>query len=173
MEVDILALARGCVGNSVFAKRVHPLSAPHEVNCSSLIKWLFGQRGIWLPRLSVQQRAMGSVVHAKEAQAGDLIFATAHFNLFTDDPDDGVGHVGLVTERWTVIHAKGRRSGVVEEDLGKFLAPGKFRGLRRLVAAGQRVDTLWIPPSEFIETSDDIRWLILQSHYRKRAVRIG
>jgi hypothetical protein len=168
VEVDLLALARSCIGSSRFVKRADPVFAPEVVNCSSFTRWLFGQRGIWLPRLCVQQRSMGWVVEPQEAMAHDLLFTTAHFSLYADDPSDGVGHVGIVTERRTVIHAKGRKSGVVEEALDKFLAPAKFRGLRRLIEPGHEVWTLEIPPSAFVETSDDIRWMVIQSHFGKR-----
>lgn len=171
LEVDLLALARSCIGSSRFVKRVNPAFAPEAVNCSSFTRWLFGQRGIWLPRLCVQQRPMGRAVGPQEASAGDLLFTTAHFNLYADDPSDGVGHVGIVTERRTVIHAKGRKSGVVEEGLDKFLAPEKFRGLRRLIEPGHDVRTFEIPPSAFVETSDDIRWMVIRSHYKKQKAK--
>lgn len=168
-EADILALARGCIGNSRFAKRADPSSAPGVVNCSSLTKWLFGRCGIWLPRLCVQQRSMGQPVSPSGASAGDLLFTTARFNLYADDPGDGVGHVGIVTERQTVIHAKGRRSGVVEEPLGRFIAPDRFRGLRRLIPQGQDIRTFEIPHAASVETSDDIRWLVIQRYFGNKA----
>jgi len=161
IDVDIIAEARSCIGRSRFVKRVHPDRAPDEVNCSSLVWWLLSRRGVGLPRLAIQQRGKGRRVSSEEMIAGDLIFMTARLNLYLDDPRDGVGHVGLVTERGTVIHAKGVRSGVVEEKPDRFLAPSRFRGVRRLIDPFHRVETFEIPDSEFVETSDDIKWLIL------------
>ncbi len=169
VDADPVDLARSRVGHSRFVKRVFPARAPHEVNCSSFMKWVFGRCGIWLPCLAVQQREMGQMVAPEEMAAGDLIFVTARFNLYQDDPRDGLGHVGIVTGQRTVIHAKGATSGVVEEKVERFLAPTRFRGLRRLVAPGHRVVTYEIPDSAFVETSDDIKWIIIMNLGRLQA----
>lgn len=168
VDVDVLALARSCVGRSRFVKRVNPDYAPEQVNCSSLTKWLFGQCGIWLPRLAIQQRMLGFPVPREQIAAGDLIFATARLNLYLDDSADGVGHVGIVTERQTVIHAKGKKSGVVEEAAEKFLLPSRFRGIRRIIDPCHSVRTFEVPASAFVETSDDIWWLLIQEFYRRK-----
>lgn len=169
VEVDILDLARKCVGVSCYAKRPQPTQAPGTVNCSSLIKWLYGQCGIWLPRRAIQQRDMGMWVSQEEMKAGDLIFATGRIDFYREDPHDGVGHVGLVTERGTVIHAKGIRSGVVEESPRRLLSPSRFRGVRRLVDQTHHVMTFEIPGTTFVETSDDIMWLIIENLNRHKS----
>ncbi len=55
IKIDIIALARQHIGISQYRRGAKPSEAPVIVNCSSFIKWLYAQRGIWLPRLSIQQ----------------------------------------------------------------------------------------------------------------------
>src|SRR3989338_8780587 len=66
VEVDIIALARQCIGTSRYRRGARPSEAPAVVDCSSFIKWLYAQRGIWLPRRSIQQRELGEAVNLDE-----------------------------------------------------------------------------------------------------------
>jgi hypothetical protein len=49
LEVDLIALARQCIKASTYHRGAKPSEAPAVVDCSSFIKWLYGQHGIWLP----------------------------------------------------------------------------------------------------------------------------
>lgn len=145
--------------------------APNVVDCSSLIKWLYGEIGIWLPRRTIQQRMCGVEVSRNQIRYGDLVFVSGVKNYYTDDPVDGVGHVGIRGIGNLVVHATNRpgrlgmmpqvRSGVIETPLDEFIGDG-FRGARRIVPDLQ---TLWVfedLKKRGIEVSDDLVWIVAQ-----------
>lgn len=163
IDVDLIDLARRYIGTSKYRRGARSSEAPAFVDCSCLVKWLYGQRGVWLPRRSIQQRQYGESVMPGDIRAGDLVFTSGWRNYYLEDPADGVGHVGIATGEGTVVHAKGRTSGVVETPLESFVEKRKFRGARRYIPHDAEVITLQVPPDRDVETSDDIRWIILQS----------
>jgi peptidoglycan endopeptidase LytE len=163
LEVDLIALARQCVKTSRYRRGAKPSEAPMVVDCSSFIKWLYGQRGIWLPRRSIQQRELGISIPIEEIGAGDVIFVSGWIDYYHSDPKDGVGHVGIATGEGTVIHAADRKAHVVESSLESFVGKIKFRGARRYVPKDQIVLTLETPPDREVEIADDLRWIVLQS----------
>ncbi len=161
IDVDMVGLAREHLGRSKFVRGPRMSLAPEVVDCSSFTKWLFAQCGIWLPRRSVQQRDYGDPVQPGEAMAMDLVFTTGIKNYYRQDIPNGIGHVGIVTESGTVVHAASESLGVVESPMESFIIDIKFRGIRRYIPAGGKVRTFEIPPDFDIECSDDIRWLLL------------
>lgn len=161
VQVNIVALARECVGRSTYRRGARLREAPEVVDCSSLVKWLYGQRGVWVPRRSIQQAAFGTQIW-REVLSGDLVFTSGHRDYYDTDPNAGIGHVGIVTDSGTVIHAANQRSGVIETALNDFCGDD-VRAIRRLIPANRLVPTFELPPGREIETSDDIRWVILQS----------
>ncbi len=163
VEVDIIALARQCIGTSQYRRGAKPSEAPAVVDCSSFVKWLYGMRGIWLPRRSIQQRELGEAVSLDELVAGDVVFVSGWIDYYHNDPANGVGHVGITTGGGTVIHAADKKANVVESSLDKFVGKIKFRGARRYLPKGVEVLTFETPPNREVEIADDIRWIILQS----------
>jgi len=162
IEIDLIALARQSMRQASYRRGARLHEAPEVFDCSSLTKWLYGQRGIWLPRRSIQQRDYGQHIELTNISSGDLVFTTGWKNYFHDDPADGVGHVGIATADKTIIHAANSQAGVIETPLEQFIAEGCFRGARKIITTDQVV-TLLLPPNREIETSDDLRWIILQS----------
>lgn len=164
-EVDIIALARQCVATSRYRRGARPSEAPTIVDCSSFTKWLYGQRGIWLPRRSIQQRELGVAVNLEELVAGDVVFTSGWINYYYDDPANGVGHVGIATGDGTVIHATNSKMGVgvLESSLNEFTEESKFRGIRRYIPKDREVLTFETPSDREVEIADDIRWILLQS----------
>lgn len=167
ISVDLLELAKQCTASSQYRRGARASEAPEIVDCSSFVKWLYGQRGVWLPRRSIQQRALGQPVTLPEMRSGDLVFVSGFINYYETDPSDGVGHVGMITENGTVIHAANSKLGVIESPMEKFIAGGKLRGVRRYIPHEAEVITLETPPQREVETSDDLRWIILQTPRRK------
>jgi len=163
LEVDLIDLARQCIKTSVYRRGAKPAEAPMTVDCSSFIKWLYGQRGIWIPRRSIQQREFGIPIAINEIGAGDVIFVSGWIDYYHTDPADGVGHVGITTGRGTVIHATDRKARVVESSLERFIGKSKFRGARRYIPQDQTVFTLEAPLNREVEITDDLRWIVLQS----------
>ena len=162
IDVDIVALAKARIGTSEYRRSARSREAPAVLDCSSLIKWLYAQRGIWLPRRSIQQREYGEAVLPQEIVAGDVVFTSGMIDYYFDDPSDGVGHVGIATGAGTIIHAANRKIGVVECSLESFAHGRWFRGARRYVPADRDIITLETPPDREVETEDDIRWIVLQ-----------
>lgn len=162
LDVDVCTLARECIGTSQYRRGARPSEAPGVVDCSSFIKWLYGKRGIWLPRRSIQQRQFGESVDLDQVIHGDVIFVSGFINYYYNDQAQGVGHVGIVTENGTVIHAASKKDNVIETSLDQFIYPAKFRGARRYIPRDAEVLTLEAPLNREVEVADDIRWIILQ-----------
>lgn len=159
-QVSIVEEARKQVGKP-YRRGALPQEAPEVFDCSGLSKWVYGQKGVWLPRYSIDQRDAGRKVI--QIQPGDLLFVSSSPQYYWHDPNDGVGHVGIATGDETVIHAANSQRGVVEDPVNSFLTPTKnFRGIRRYVPANKTTYTLIFPPQRFIETSRELRWKILQ-----------
>lgn len=163
VEVDIIGLARQCVSTSQYRRGAGSSEAPAIVDCSSFIKWLYAQRGIWLPRRSIQQRELGEAVDLDKIVAGDVVFVSGWIDYYHDDPTNGVGHVGIATGVGTVVHAANRKVNVAETPLDKFVGKTKFRGARRYIPKDVEVLTLKTPAEREVEIADDIRWIVLQS----------
>ncbi|MDO8463016.1 MAG: NlpC/P60 family protein [bacterium] len=168
IEVDIIALARQCIGTSQYRRGAKLSEAPAVIDCSSFMKWLYAMRGIWLPRRSIQQRELGEVINLDELVAGDVVFVSGWIDYYHDDPANGVGHVGIATGDGTVMHAADRKANVVETPLDKFVGRTKFRGARRYVPKDVEVLTFETPRNSEVEIADDIRWIILQSLPKKK-----
>lgn len=162
LNVDIIALAQECVGVAKYRRGARLYEAPEVFDCSSFIKWLYAQRGIWLPRRSVQQRELGEMVFFEDLSKDDIIFVSGYINYYINDRSDGVGHVGIYTGNKTVIHAANKKNGIIESSVEEFIGT-KFRGIRRYTPKDVEVITLQTPEGREIESADDIKWIILQS----------
>lgn len=160
VEVDVISLARDCIGKSVFKRNSRVDWAPGVVDCSSFVKWLYSMRGIRIPRRPIQQSLFGVKINELDIREGDLVFKSGARDLYFEDPKRGVGHVGIVTESRSVIHAT--VGGVVEVPFSSFTDSYSYRGARRIVSGGDVV-TLEIPENQLIETSDDIMWILLRT----------
>lgn len=136
--------------------------APQHADCSGIIKWSFARSGIGIPRRSIQQRdCMGQRIHDAQIRPYDLVFRTRPSNnYFRTDPNDEVGHVGLVTHARTVLHLSPQ--GLCEEALEDFMSAHTFRGVTRIIPRPLSTMVLGIPPDHDIESSDDVMWLILR-----------
>jgi hypothetical protein len=158
VSVSLVHVARSRIGRSRYELGADASLAPSIVDCSSFTKWIFAQKGIWIPRFSVQQSREGRAVAPETRQAGDLMFTRGRQDFFSHDVPRGVGHVGLYTERDTVIHAT--QGGVVETEYEVFVRRG-FRGVQRIVLSPEA--KTFVATGQSVESSDDYRWLILRS----------
>ncbi len=158
----MIKLARECVGRSEY-RCARPDLAPQVVDCATLLVWVYGQRGIALPRHPIAQRKIGKPVELSEVRIGDLVFIRGYRPLYDCDPNDAVGHCGIVTERGTVISAANRKRGVVEESIEDFVGnASKFRGARRIIEDDGDVITFQIPPGAWVVSSSDLKYFILK-----------
>lgn len=159
--VAMIAMLREYIGQAKYRRGASLEEAPGVMDCSSLTKWAYGQRGIYLPRHSIAQRDHCSIeVKPSYIEPGDLVFTTGFQNYFWTDPNDGVGHVGLATGEDTVIHAANSKVGIIESPLEHFLK--QSRGIRRLVPNEKQTITIESPAHIVIEESNQLRWMILQ-----------
>lgn len=135
--------------------------APCFADCSSLMKWVFGRSGIFIPRRSIQQREAHKRILLDHVRAYDLVFTNGlRHNYYTDDPADGVGHVGIVTHQHSVIHLS--RNGLEEVSLPNFFEHRKMRSACRVIQSPLSTRVVHIPHEYEIESSDCIKWLILR-----------
>ena len=162
LSLSVVSLARQQIGLSQYRCGAPMSKAPAVVDCSGLVKWLYAQIGLWLPRRAIQQRDYGRLVTPHRPIAGDLIFASGANDYYDHDPADGVGHVGLATGDDTVIHVTSG-TNVIEAPLLEYVEETRLRGIRRYLLTGTETLTLQVPEGLEIETADDIRWIILQS----------
>ena len=162
LDVDIIDIARECIKTSTYKRGARPSEAPAVVDCSSLIKYLYGQKGIWLPRRTIQQCQLGEKIDPKDIRKGDVIFKSGRINYTNPLVPKGVGHVGIATGEGTVIHAMNKQNNVVETSLEKFIAREKLRDIRRYISLSNDCVTLQTPKNREIETSDDIYWVLFQ-----------
>lgn len=163
LEVDMVAIGRSLVGVANYRRGSRLWQAPRQFDCSSFTKYLYGLRGIWFPRRSIQQRDCGEAVQLSALQACDLVFCSGYIDYYDTDPSDGVGHVGLATGEGTILHAVNGQLGVVESVLADFLEkPEDYRGARRIIPDNERVKTFCAPTGREVEISEDLRWIVLQ-----------
>ncbi|MBI3626601.1 C40 family peptidase [Candidatus Uhrbacteria bacterium] len=167
MRVEIVRIALNQAGRVRYCRGAAIEKAPGLVDCSSFTKWVYGQAGIFLPRRSIQQRECGQPVRQSAVRPGDLLFTSGRNDWYHDDPADGVGHVGILTDRHTVVHAADEQSGVIESSLDEFTRRDKFRGARRITDLANLVtlevpDTTGASGGPQIEILDDLKWVIVQ-----------
>lgn len=160
-SVSVVEAARERIGGSRYVRGASFREAPAVLDCSGLVKWAYAQKGVWVPRLSIQQFAHGEEVQALDLQEGDLLFTSGYVNFYDTDPSIRVGHVGIATGVGTVIHAASKRAGVVEVGIESYLRGRTLQGVRRYVR-GDSI-TVEAPEHRLVEWSDDIKWILLQN----------
>ncbi|MBC7981685.1 C40 family peptidase [Candidatus Parcubacteria bacterium] len=161
LDINMIELARERIGKATYRRGARLHEAPNAFDCSSFMKWIYGQKGIWLPRRSIQQSEMGMKTHIADIKAGDLIFTKGWINYFRHDPKDGIGHVGMATGEGTVIHAANDRVHLKEVNLKAFVEDDKDAIIRRYF--NEHTITFETPPGREVECSDDILWITLSS----------
>ncbi len=137
VEIDIVQEAKQLVGTGCYRLSAGTTEAPQSVDCSSFVKYLFTLMGIRLPRYSADQRGAGAPVGMDELLPGDLVFATGPQNFHADDPENGVGHVGLYAGEQTVIHASPGKPAITQVPLKEFYTGRKMRGACRILPPKQ------------------------------------
>ncbi len=167
-DVDVVRLAKSLVAKAMWKYGARQWEAPLFFDCTSLTKWLYGQKGVWLPRRPVQQYkyldSLAKIYGLKEAVPSDLLFTSSPFqDGVKSDSTDGIGHVFIVSDEAKAVCATNSEfgTGVVEVSFEDIFKTRKFCGIGKVVCDG--VVTLLIPPYRDIETVDDVRCVIEQS----------
>lgn len=160
LKVDLANEIDVTIGISRYRRGARPSQAPAVLDCSLLTWWAYQQLGIELPRYSLNQRAI--TVEVKDTpRLGDVVFKSGWRNYFQSDPSDGVGHVGIVTNRKTVVHAANPRLGVIETSYDEF-TQSDWRGTGRVVSNLHALSTFTRPTTCELTCSLDLRCMILQ-----------
>lgn len=163
LNVSLERLADNRIGRSTYHRGVHPNRAPDTVDCSSFIKWLYGRIGVWLPRRAIQRWLYGQPVELEQARVGDLVFTAGRRSYYLPgQPDQGVGHVGLLTAEQLVVHAASQKRCVVATPLRAFQKVEGFRGIRRILPPPEDFVVLKTPRLRAVETQDDLLWIVRQ-----------
>lgn len=161
IDVDLVGTAERMVGQAAYRRGAKLSDAPLTFDCSSFVKWLYAERGIWIPRRSPHQFRSSVRVDDEHIGPGDLVFTGGQVCAPSAVNLERVGHVGFICPSRRVIHAA--PGGIARASLDDWIADPLWRGARRIIPAGHSVLTLCIPPSLDIETSDDVRWTILET----------
>lgn len=149
--------------------------SPWEVDCSSFVKWVFGQCGIWLPRYSVQQICYGREVGMLDTLTpGDVVFSQGR-QSYIDRSGRFVGHVQIVAGAAEDNRPRGdlpRRVSLRNDFLDTIdvssgqVAKGSIRlkgchSIRRFLEPKQVVfDTLHA--HRCVECENDLHWILSQ-----------
>lgn len=167
IDYHFTSFAEQFIGVGKFKKHAHPDEAPTFFDCATFTRYIFDSIGILLPRRPIQQYLFGAHVELENVKEGDLIFAEGIRNFHPlQSVDTKIGHVGLITNHETVIHAS---TPVVEEiKIAEFIAKRKFQGVRRIVENFSECISFHCPPHVVVDTSDDLIWIIAR-HLPKRA----
>lgn len=86
-------------------------------DCSSFVRFLYGKKGVSMPRTAREQAELGRSVSRSELQPGDLMFFYVPGRFKTDKT---VGHVGIYMGGGEMIHSSPKpEDGVQITDINK------------------------------------------------------
>lgn len=91
-------------------------------DCSGLMRYVFRQNGIHLPRSAEEQWRVGEAVFEEDMSIGDVVF-------FQDTYKEGISHNGIYVGDGRFIHAS-RNEGVTESYLSSDYWQAHFKGVR-------------------------------------------
>ena len=169
LEVDLLSVAHEIIASKHTFKKVASIKeAPETISCATFIKWIYAQKGIWLPTRCIQQYLFGKTIPYLEAKAGDLLFVSGwNSDYYDEDPLEKVGHVGMIKDQNTILSCSNRYSGATEISFDSFVQKRNInrevRGVRRYIPDDEITYTVISPEDLEVEWSDDLRWIILRN----------
>jgi len=113
------AFSSSLLGTKVVCTAVTQLGKPYRsgghspgkgFDCSGLVYWAYGQNGVKVPRITVDQARAGQSVARARLQAGDIVVFRSR------DSSSGL-HTGIYVGKNTFIHSPNRRSKVRYDSL--------------------------------------------------------
>jgi len=113
--------------------------APKIFDCSTLTQWLYKQIGIEIPRVSIDQAAVGRRVPPRlgSLKTGDLIFLRGRQGRYNVRFPSGIGHVVIVTGPEEYVHASSKkirgRAGVRKGKLSDLLKSKDITAVKRIL----------------------------------------
>lgn len=106
-------------------------AGPDGFDCSGLMQWAWARVGVRIPKFTVDQYYSLQPVSVPELQPGDLIFLE-----YTYPADYRITHVGMFTERGTVVEAPTVGVPIREVPFGRYTATKYFGSARPRLPAG-------------------------------------
>ena len=104
------------------------------LDCSGLVRHVFGTIGIDLPRTVVEQYETGARIGRRDLRPGDLVFF--------DTARPGPSHVGIAIDATSFVHAPGSGGVVRVDQLSAPYWESRIRGIRRVAGDGAAADAL-------------------------------
>lgn len=175
-NVNIAREAEKLVGNAEWKRFCRIEDAPRFVDCSTTGMYVWGKRGISLPRRPIEQydfcAAYGSIVRWSHAlmesskiRPGDLWFVSGpKLRGYADDPRERL-HVCIDIGRERVVCATNSElgNGVVKLSYADLFASGrKFKGIMRVHPDPDSLTTFEFPNARGIQSPDSLFWIAKQ-----------
>lgn len=109
-------------------------STPSGFDCSGLVQYVYGQKGLSVPRTTYNQIQTGSSVGPDKLRPGDLVF------FDTDRSKKGPDHVGIYLGGGKFIHAPAPGQGVKISSLADSYYMDRWMGGRRISGVSSSPD---------------------------------
>lgn len=117
-QKKLLDTATQCIG-APYKYGATKSDIPNAFDCSLFVQYVFGSLNIELPRSTIEQAEIGTLVSdISQLEIGDLIFVHGTRGHYNAKFPEGIGHVVMYIGDGKVIHAGSRRvqeNPVVEE----------------------------------------------------------
>lgn len=169
-DVDIVTIAKSLVGKAKWKLPSGAWEAPHYFDCAGLTRYLYGQLGIWIPRRPIQQYEFCGrfckIVSLEDAKPADLLFVSSpYINGRPVNNQEKIGHVCIMSGENKAICATNSEfgTGIVEIGFEELFKTRTLGAVGRIVEDISRIHTFLTPPNREIDSSDDIKWIILKS----------
>lgn len=136
-EAILLKYARKHIGKP-YKQGARMWETPRKFSSAGLVQYLYKRIGVELPRLAIEQAALGEkVASTQKLKPGDLIFLRGQHGRYNRAFSQGVGHVAIYIGDDKVIHAAPKLNGkdgkVVEEPLREVIIQrGPITAMKRL-----------------------------------------
>ncbi len=127
IRLGVIQEARSHIGRATYNGRATLAEAPDVFNCFRFIQWIWRQADVELPEHMLESDSL-ETIDITAIRYADLLFVPRKNYALADDT---FGHVGILTEMNTIIHATKWRDGVVEDPIKRFIERG-FLGARRV-----------------------------------------
>lgn len=126
LRSHFLSAARELIGKSQYEYLSEKCDPPRTVNCGVLVRYLLEQTIREAPEASSELLVdlFEAGVLTTDRHPGNVIFVNypgKNAVQVSFRPTKHVSHVGILTERDSVIHACGERKAVVEDSFGDFV----------------------------------------------------
>lgn len=98
------------------------------IDCSALVRAIYRQIGIELPRVSRNQAKVGINVNIKDIKPGDLLYFKTNSKM-----PNTVSHVGIYIGNNKMIHASSKSKKVIEVDINSSYFMKRLSHVKRVI----------------------------------------